>query len=37
MELLVLAGLTHEHDEPDAADLHCGLIAELDEAPDATV
>jgi phosphoribosylformylglycinamidine (FGAM) synthase-like enzyme len=37
MEQLMLAGLGHEHDGPDAADLHCGLVAELDEALGTTV
>jgi hypothetical protein len=36
-EQLVLAGLTHEHNRPNAADLHRGLITELDGAPDAAV
>jgi hypothetical protein len=37
MEQLVLASLGHEHDGPDAADLHRGLIVELDGALDAAV
>jgi hypothetical protein len=36
-EKLVLIGLTHEHDRLDATDLHRGLIAELDGAPDTAV
>jgi hypothetical protein len=33
----VLTGLGHEHDGPDAADLHCRLIIELDGALDVAV
>jgi hypothetical protein len=33
----VLTGLGHEHNGPNATDLHRGLIAELDRALDATV
>jgi hypothetical protein len=36
-EQLVFVDLTHEHDEPDAANLHHGLIVKLDRAPDTTV
>jgi hypothetical protein len=32
MEQLVLTGLSHEHNRPNAADLHGGLVAELDGA-----
>jgi hypothetical protein len=34
---LVLTGLTHKHDGPDAADLNCELIAELDGVLDSVV
>jgi hypothetical protein len=37
MEKLVLVGLSHGHHRPDAADLHRGLIAELDGALNAMV
>jgi hypothetical protein len=37
MEQLVLASLGHEHNGPDAADLHRGLLVEFDEALDAVV
>jgi hypothetical protein len=36
-EQLVFAGLTHEHDGPDATNLHRGLVAKLDEAPNVAV
>jgi hypothetical protein len=36
-EQLVFGGLTHKHNGTDAADLHYGLVAELDGAPDAAV
>jgi hypothetical protein len=35
-EQLVFAGLTREHNRPNAVNLHRGLIAELDGASDAT-
>jgi hypothetical protein len=37
MEQLVLGGLGHEHHGPDAADLHRGLVVELDGASYAAV
>jgi hypothetical protein len=37
MEQLMLTGLVHEHHRLDAADLHRGLITELDGDMNAVV